>query len=434
MNNFQTILVAVFLAFFVFAVLIFSGILNIGGSSKGSGPTGKVVVWGTFNTTPEFIKVFEDLNGNNKDLSVTYVKQSEATYKEALIESFASDTGPDVFLVSPDMIEKFRDYVYKIPYTRYPKKNFTDSFIDGATVYLTHDGIIGLPVVVDPLMLYYNKDIFSNAGLVKPPQYWDELSDLNAKLTNKKDDGTILQSMVALGRYDNISHSKDILATLLLQSGNSIVENTDSGYLPVLNKNTTSLPISSAEQVLNFFTPFSNPSYDVYSWNRSLPKSLDMFTGGKLGMYVGPASELFTIESVNPNLSFDVSTILQTRTNTTKRTYGTIYAVAINKKSTNASAAFGVAGLLSSGDQAKNLGVALSLPPASRALLADKPIDPYLSTFFNSAIITRTWADPDAKASDGIFAELIQNIVSNKLSVGDALNKAQGQLEFITKK
>lgn len=434
MNNFQTILVSVFLAFFVFAVLIFSGLLKIGDTSKdNSKPIGKVVIWGTFPNTPEFSKVFEDTNSANLDLNISYVKKPEQSYEQSLIEAFASGNGPDLFIITPDMVQRFGDFIYKIPYTSYAEKTFRDAFIDGANVYLANDGVLGFPIMVDPMMLYYNKDIFSNEGLVSTPQYWDQLFGLSSKLTKKKDDGTILQSMIALGRYDNISHSKDILATLLLQSGNSIIESRGGEYVAVLNENPSSLPVSPVEQILNFFIEFSNPSNTAYSWNRSLPKSIDMFTGGKLAMYVGRASELFTIESTNPNLSFDVADIMQTRGANNKRTYGEIYAVAVNKKSTNLTAAFGVAGIISTGDTAKNLAIAVSLPPASRSLLATKPTDPYLFSFFNSAIVSRSWLDPNKTSSDAIFNELIQNILSNKLSVSDSINKAQGQLDSINK-
>lgn len=434
MNNFQTILVAVFLAFFVFAVLIFSGIFKIGNTTTDTTkPIGKVSIWGTFNNTPELSKVFEDTNSANLDLTITYSKKNQSTYTQSLIEAFASGAGPDLFIITPDMVQKFSNFTYKIPFTNYPEKTFRDAFIDGSTVYLASDGVIGFPIVVDPMVLYYNKDIFSNEGIVSPPKYWDDLFALSGRLTKKKDDGTILQSMIALGRYDNINHAKDILATLLLQSNNPIITAGSSGYTAVLNQNPSALPVSPIEQILKFYTEFSNPSDTAYSWNRSLSNSKDMFTGGKLAMYLGRASELFTIEATNPNLSFDVTDMLQTRGTNTIRTYGNIYAIAVNKKSTNLTAAFGVAGLLSNGDTAKNLAIAVSLPPASRALLATKPADPYLFTFFNSAIVSRTWLDPDANASDSIFGELIQNVISNKLSMSDAINKATGQLQSINK-
>lgn len=434
MNNFQTILVAIFLAFFVFAVLIFSGLLKIGGSSNTSNtPAGKVVIWGTFSS-PDIYKVFDETKDVNKDLIISYVVKKESTYQQDLLEAFASGTGPDLFFISPDMVEKNSGYIYKIPYTNYPEKTFRDSFVDGASVYLDHDGVVAFPIAIDPMVMYYNKDILSNEGIASVPQYWDELFTLSSALTKKKNDGTILQSMVSLGRFDNITHAKDILATLLLQNGNPIITTTTTGYSPVLNNNPASLAVSPIESVLTFFTEFSNPTMPAYSWNRALPNSIDMFTGGKLAFYLGSASELFKIQSVNPNLSFDVAQVLQTRGTNTKRTYGKIYALAVNKKSTSLTTAFGVAGLLTTGDSAKNFAVAVSLPPASRTLLADRPTDPYLFTFFNSAVISRTWLDPDSNGSDVVFGELIQNVISNKLSLGDAINKAQSQLEFLTKK
>lgn len=433
MSNFQTILVAVFLAFFVFAVLIFSGILKIGGSSSTADkPQGKVVVWGTFNS-PEIFRVFQTLDETNQELSVTYVPKSASTYEETLIEAFANSTGPDLFLITPEMVQRFENFVYKIPSASYPTKTFRDAFIDGADVFIAPDGVVGFPVVVDPMVLYYNKDLLAGEGIVTPPVYWDELFNNSSKLTKKRNDGTVLQSMIALGRYDNITNAKDIIASLLLQNGNSIIKRNGAAYTAVLGENPVSLPVAPAETILDFFVEFSNPANDVYSWNRALPESIDMFTGGKSALYLGRASELFKIESVNPNLSFDVTTMLQTRNTNTKRTYGDIYAVAVNKKSANSGSAFSVAGLLSSA-KAGEFAAAVSLPPATRSLLANKPTDPYLFTFFNSAIITRTWLDPDARKSDTIFNEMIDNIVSSRLSVSDAISKAQSQLDLITKK
>ena len=416
------------MAFFVFGVLIFSGILKIGKSStQDTGPVGKVTIWGTFSA-PTIFKVFEDANSANKNLSITYIKKDDTTYQQDLVEAFAKGTGPDLFFITPDMIVKNENFIYKIPYVSYPQKVFTDSYINGSDVFLAKDGALGFPVVVDPIVMYYNKDLLVNEGISKPPTYWDELFDMNSKLTKKKNDGSITQSMIALGRYDNITNAKDILATLFIQGGNEIVKRTDTTYAPVFASGSSN-KASAVELVLNFFTEFSNPNDSGYSWNRALPQSINMFTGGKLGMYIGFASELFTIQSINPNLSFDVSEILQTRTAQTKSTYGKIYALAINKKSANLTAAFGTVSLVSDGDNNKNFAAAVSLPPASKANLATKPTDPYLYTFWNSAIMTHTWIDPDATETSDIFSEMIGNIISNKSPVGDAINRAQSRLQ-----
>ena len=427
MNNFQTILVAVFLAFFIFAVLIFSGAINLGTKGK-TGPQGKVIVWGTYSNNV-FSTAMDTINRTNKDLNLVYIRKNQETYQQDLIEAFANGKGPDLFVITPDMIQSNKNFIYKIPYASYPEKNFRDSFVDGSSVYLVKDGVLGLPLTVDPIVLYYNKDILSNEGIVNPPKTWDELFTLNSTLTKRDNSGTISQSMIALGQYENINNVKDILATLLLQNNNPIIELSSSGYRSMLTDNSSNLATSPIEAVLQFFLGFSNPTMTAYSWNRSLPNSLDMFTSGKLAFYIGRASELFNIESVNPNLSFDVTQIPQVKDSTAKRTYGYIPAIAVSSKSSNINSAFLVAGELSAGDNAKSISVGSSLPPASRSLLSDKPNDPYLFTFFNSALIARTWPDPDKTKSDLIFSEMVENILSNRLSMGDAISKAQGQLE-----
>ncbi|MFA6999754.1 MAG: hypothetical protein WC241_01425 [Candidatus Paceibacterota bacterium] len=162
-----------------------------------------------------------------------------------------------------------------------------------------------------------------------------------------------------------------------------------------------------------------------------MPNSFDMFTSDKLAFYIGYASELFKIQSVNPNLSFDVTTIPQTKGTSIKRTYGNIYTLVANKKSKNLASALGVSSIITAPDFLKELGIRTSLPTATRSLLVEKPADPYLMTFFDSAIIARSWLDPDKDQSNSIFKELIENSLSNKLSVGDAINKASSQLELI---
>ena len=439
MSNFQTILVAIFLAFFVFAVLIFSGIIKIGGSGGSSTLQGKVVIWGTFPSSA-ITNVVDDINTNNEELNVIYVKKDLSAYQQDLIEAFANGVGPDLFIITPDMIQKNNNFIYKIPYASYSDKTFRNTFIDGADIYLDSEGVIGFPIIVDPLVLYYNKDILSNEGMVFPPQSWDELFNLNPSLTKRDNIGTINQSMIALGQYNNVNNVKDILATILIQNNNPIVTRgidvtNKMSYISMLKSNPSNLSISPAEAAIKFFVEFSNPSNIAYSWNRSLPNSLDMFTWGKLAFYIGRASELFNIQSMNPNLSFDVTQIPQIKDSTTKRTYGEIYAVVINKKSSNMASSFGVAGILSAEDNIKNLSVSLSLPSTSRALLSNKPTtNPYLSTFFNSAIIARGWLDPDKNKSNLIFKEMIENTLSNKLSVSESINKAQGQLELLLKK
>lgn len=432
MNNFQTILVAIFLAFFVFGVLIFSGFIKFDSKKNTTGVTGDLVIWGAMPSSQISELLYNNLPGAGDTYNLKYVEQDINKFQQNLIEAYAKDKGPDLFILPSDMVLENSDFIYKIPYESYSQKAFESSFIDGASIYLSKEGILGFPLLVDPLVLYYNKNILSNESMLFPVASWDELFGLSSKLTKKNKEGAITQSMIALGQYDNVNHSKDILSMLLLQSNNSVITQSDTGYRFTVAD--SSRGIAPFGQIINFFLEFSNPSNDSYSWNRSLPNSLDMFTAGKLAFYIGYSSELFEIESKNPNLSYNVSTIPQTKGTDLKRTYGNMHSVFISKKSKNLNGALIVASMMTDKAFLKELGTAVSLPSASRALLADKPKDPYLSTFYDSAIISRSWLDPSDASTDLIFKELIENSLSNKLSVEDAIGKASSQLDLILKK
>ena len=431
MDNFQTILTAIFLAFFVFGVLIFSGVIKIGTSKAKTGLNGNVVIWGTFTPDINMYNIYNQFSGKNYGLNVSYIKKDSTTYQQDLIEAFANGTGPDLFIISEDMLIRNSNFMYTLPYETYPQKTFQDTFVDGASIYLNKDGVSAFPLVVDPMVMYYNKDILKNQSIVYPPKTWDELFPLNSSLTVRDNSGTVSRSMIALGQYDNVNDAKDILATLLIQNGSSIVEPNATGYTSTLDYNPQNLNVSPIQAVLTFFTEFSNSSDISYSWNRALPNSFDMFTGSKLAFYLGRASELFKIEDANPNLSFDVTGIPQVKDAVNRKTFGKIYAVAVNRRSTNLSSALGVASLMSSGDSANNFSISVSLPPALKSLLAKKPNDPYLYTFFDSALITYTWLDPDENKSDSIFKELINSVLSDSQSAGNAIRKAQQEFDLL---
>jgi ABC-type glycerol-3-phosphate transport system substrate-binding protein len=436
MTNFQTILLGIFIGGFVFAVLIFSGLIDFGSEKdEDLSLTGEVTIWGTLPKV-YFTEAFEIVSSDKEGLIIKYVEKDRDTYQTELVGAFAKGEGPDVYIISTDMIKENESFVYKIPYVSYPEKDFKTSYIDGADIYLDEQGVFGFPILSDPLVLYYNNDILSNNSIVNPPKTWDELFDLNSKLTKKDGNGIISQSMIALGSYNNVNHAKDILATLLIQNGNNLIrkeiEDVNTVYSSVLRENPLGYSVLPIDATLDFYMIFSNMSSPYYSWNRALPNSLDMFTSGKLAFYIGRASELFKIQSQNPNLSFNVVELPQMKDTNFKRTYAEIYAMVVNKNSVNLSSSVGVAGSFALVDNSRTISTLSSLPPVLRSLLSERPKDnSYLETFFDSVIISRSWLDPNEKKTEVIFRDLIENISSNALGVSDAVNKANSQINLL---
>ncbi len=415
----------------VFGLSIVLGI-GIFAMSKGgeTSAMATVTIWGTLPQDTFQVVLRQSPLSANKNLTVVYVQKNRDTFEQEFIEALSEGRGPDVVMLPSDGVYKNRNRILPIPFTSYPERTFKDTFIDQSDVFITKDGILGVPFMTDPLVMYWNKDLFSSNFIVKPPQYWEELYPLVNTLTKKDNKGTVTQSAVALGEWRNIDHAKAILSTLLLQAGTPIVTYTNGTFTSVFDYNP-GLPLSPANAALSFYTQFSNPTAANYSWNRSLPSSLNMFTAGKLAVYFGFASELQTIRNKNPNLSFDVTYVPRAKNNQKKQVFADMTVLSLVKQSKNIPAAFGVINGLVDTATLTALQSQTNLPPVRRDMLAAKPTDPFKVVFYNSALISRSFMDPDTQATDKVFQDMIESITSGKASLNDAISNASNDLRLL---
>ncbi len=416
MSSFKIAIVAFFLVFGIVAVMIFAGIIPIGSSTGPSTATGNVVMWGTVKQS-SISKLLDDFARNNKAFTLTYVEKTDADLDQSLIEALASGKGPDMIFLPDNLIIKHRDKIYPIPYTSIPQGTFQSTFIDEASLYLTDQGILALPITIDPMVMYYNKSMFNEAGISLPPRTWDDVVSLVPKLTQKDNASNINVAGIPFGSYNNVNHAKDLMAMLMLQSGNPIISQKNGGYI----SNISDSSIGNTQASMNFYSQFSNPLNNLYSWNASLPNSRDAFTSSQLAIYFGYASELFGIRAQNPNLDFDVAKMPQLTGTNKSLTFGRMYGIALLKSSKNLTTAYTATTILAGADFSGNLANTLSLPSPRRDLLAVKAISSYGPVFNNSALISESWLDPDRGASNAVFRDIIDGI-----NRGDSLNTVLG--------
>jgi len=432
MSNFNLILITIFIVFTIIGVLIFADVIKIGDRGGTAGATGTVVVWGTVDQQA-FNSALDEFNRDNATFTTRYVQQSEETFDRDLTEAFASGIGPDLILLPVRSILSQSDRLFPLPYESFPQRTFRDSFIQEAELFLIPEGVLALPLTVDPLVMYYNRSLLDSAGIAQPPKTWDEFYVLSPRLVSIDSSNKIVRSSVALGAYSNIDHAKDIIATLLLQLGNPIVTLENDIYVSLLNS-TLDLPIKPALASLDFYTDFSDPLNAAYSWNRALPTSQDSFIAGDLAFYFGYASELFEIQNRNPNLNFDIVSIPQPKDFISRTTMGRMSGIAVSKSTKNLNTSFISAGLMSQPTFALQLATALSLPPARRDLLAQPASGAYLPIFYSSALQSRSWLDPSVNVTDQIFGDMIQEIVSGRETTSSAVSRASDELGIILRK
>jgi len=422
MTRFQFIFTGVLVAAAVAGAVLFSV-----QRSNSSNTAVQVTMWGTINNEVFSSFLSKAVLSNRDTVNVSYYAKDPATFESELVAALARGEGPDMVLLPQDLLVKQEDKFYVIPFENYSERLFKDSFVEEGELFLVPEGVIGLPFSIDPLVMYWNRTMFSNANVPLPPASWTELYSLAPKIIKKDSSGNITQALIAFGATGNVTHFKDILALLSLQAGTSIVVR-DQGYLrsSFVEQRGGLVP---AEQSVNFFTEFSNPVKPAYSWNRSLSSDKSMFLSGKLALYFGFASELSGIRDANPNLNFDIASVPQIPGG--RVTFGNMQAIALLKSSPNLSAAY-VAAQVMTGESLQSEWVSASgYPPVRRALLASTPGNAYTAVFYEGALMSRAWLDPNREGSVSIFAKLVESVTSGRARTSEAVRTASTELDSL---
>ncbi len=421
MSTFQLIVTAVFVSFIIIGV----GAFSLFGGAFGGGGIGGVVVWGTEpQSTME--SLLELVRTSDKTLQeVTYVEIDTESYEATLLNAMASGASPDLFMVTQEQLGGFSDKIITIPYGTVSQSQFVSSYIDEGQLFLTSQGSLALPFMIDPLVMYWNRDIFGSAGVASAPVYWNDFLSLAPKMYSANSSQSITRSAVAMGTWSNVVHAKEILSTLFMQAGDPITSRNEQGALvSVFGGIRSDAAGNPAESALRFYTEFGNPSKTTYSWNRSLPRSDDAFVSGKLGVYFGFASEYRSLGERNPNLRFGTALVPQLQGSGTRITYGSITGLAIPRTARNIQGAAMVAQKLTSADTARILAQYTGMPSVRRDVMLDTAASAVADVFAQSALISRGWFDPSHTDTDRVFKTMIESVVSGGSEPAGAVSDA----------
>ena len=426
MSIFQTVVLGIFVVFIVAGVAVFAIFSGFGGG----GNVGAVTIWGVGEQSA-MQRVLDDLRQGDDTLKeVHYVQKSAATYEADLVNAIAAGSGPDLFLIPHEDIYSFSDKIVLIPYSAVSQAEFVNSFIDEGNLFLTGEGALALPLFIDPLVMYWNRDLLASASVSAAPGFWNDFLELAPKVTSIDGTSGVRRAAVALGQWTNIKNAKAILSALLMQAGDPIIARGQDGELrSVLSITPSSAAESPAQSALRFYTEFSNPSKKNYSWNRSFPEAQDAFVAGDLAVYFGFASEYQTLTARNPNLHFGVSAMPQIESNSSRLAYGALTGVAIARGAKNPQGALIVAQHLSSQRGAGVFAQSVALPSVRRDAQADTSGSAVANVFVQSALIARGWVDPAPTQTDSMFQTMIESVVSGRVSPAEAITEADQELQ-----
>lgn len=421
LDTFQVVLLFILSFSMVIGLLIFSGIIP-GFKKEASTESKQVVIWGTVPAS-KFTSLFSKLNQESDVFFIVYQEKSVDNFEKDLVEALARGRGPDLVILNDNMIVRYEDLISLLPFTSLSARDYRDLFIDGAQIFLTNDGILAIPLTVDPLVMYYNKDLYIQSGIIQPPKNWSAFLSNHQKLNQVTNQGFIEQSGVAMGSFNNILNAKEVLVSLLLQVGNPITERGQIGYEAKLSSDP------GVVSALDFFARFGTPGRAEYSWNASLPEAKTYFSRGKLAHYFGFASEIDSLKKVNPNLNLDVALIPSTAEGKPSVSYGRFNGISVLKASPNKAAAYQVMTTLARRENNAAISELTGLPSVRRDLLIKENLDIYQDVFIRAAFTAKAWFDPNPVASRVLFGQTVGMVVSGVSVSSNAIISLQNQLD-----
>ena len=297
-------------------------------------------------------------------------------------------------------------------------KELRDSFVDVVShdVILNDGKIYGLPLSVDTLAMYYNKDLLNNAGISQLPQYWNKefLQDIK-KLTKQDAKKGLVQSGVALGTAVNINRYSDIISVLMLQNGAVIEDENGQVVFNLVPAATKDSNYNPGLEALRFYTDFANPGKESYAWNNDLPNSLNMFMSGNLAILFSYSYDLATIKAQAPKLNFSVAKLPQIEGNPpTNINFANYWVEVVSKKSTHQNEAWDFIQFITKEEQAKSYLEKTKKPTALRSLVQAQKVDNDIGVFADQVLTAKSWyKGKNALAAEDALKDMIETTIKN---------------------
>lgn len=336
--------------------------------------------WGLWESPTVMAAIINDYKAAHPNINISYKTRTREQYRETLESQIQAGKGPDIFRFHNTWVAMLREELTPAPTNVISSNDFKKDYYPTANTDLRSSGkVVGIPLGIDGLALYYNEDIFKAAGVTKPPATWDQYAQTAAKLTVRDTAGNIRTSGAAIGTASNVDHFSDILAVMVMQNGGDLKSPTDK----------------QAIDAVDYYTKFAKGESRV--WDETMPASTVAFAGGSLAMYFGPSWRAIELKNANPLLKFKTAPIPQLEG--VKITWASYWAEGVSAKSTHPQEAWEFLKYLS-GDEvliklyseaAKSPGRFIGEPYPKLSLASKLATDPIVGAYVSQAPFARSF-------------------------------------------
>jgi multiple sugar transport system substrate-binding protein len=416
-------------------LLIIVSVMLVKPSGPNNGEKIELTWWKTFQDSNQVNALIEEYQKLRPNVTIKYSKKNINDYEDELLNAFASDNAPDIFTIHNDWVPKHMDKMAPMPSNVMTERDYRATFVDVASGDFIRDGkAYAVPMALDVLALYYNKDILNSAGVFTPPVTWQDVTSASQKITKLDNSGNFIRSGIAMGTSGNVNRAADILLLLMLQQGTIFYnENyTASRFDQQIRINDQSL--NPGANALNYYTQFARPSNKAYTWNAKADNSVDAFAQGKLGMMVSYSYMLPTIKDKAPNLNWGVVTIPQIDTTGLKTNYANYWGEAVSKDSKNQAYAWDFLKFITQKEQLAKYYENVKSPASRKDMLAAQSQDNELGVFAEGAGTAKSVYKSDAAKFETVMLKMIDDVTLRGMDPEDAVSDASSQVDQLLKK
>lgn len=402
------------------------------------GTAASLTMWVVVDSPSDYNNLLSAYKAQYPNIPIQITKFRLEDYENELLNALAEDRGPDIFMIHNTWLRKYLPKIEPLPsQITVPQavstgaikkeiiiKQVTSStptpaaikrdFVDVVSEDVVVDNkIYGLPLYLDSLVLYYNRDILNSAGLAQPPLFWDQFQNMSQQLTKINAQNEIIQSGAALGTARNIDNAQDILALLMMQNG-AIMTNEQKNRALFTADAKQSTTESPATEALRFYTDFALPQTTAYSWNNKQTNNLEAFTSGRLAFFFGYAYHLPLIKSQTlGKLNFGASPMLQI-SGRAPVNIANYFLPVVAKKSKNIDAAWNFILFATKAENANHYLNAVKKPTALRALVEKEASNEDLFAHVKQSLTAKNWyygKNPD------LLKTAVNNLIDQALIV-----------------
>lgn len=227
----------------------------------------------------------------NPNITIEYVTAPYGELVNQVINMAGGGDKVDMIFGEIGWVPGLADSGLTVPITEVLPADYLADFYPAILESFHIDGeAYGLPMYVSPYVLYYNKDLFEQAGLDpnKPPATYDEMMEYAEKLSQLKDANG--NKVYAFGQTTaSVPVSGSALNAMIFNYGGTLLD--DEGNLSIDNQGFR----DAVEMLKTLDEKGYNPQ------NAKLKDLRNLFALGQLAMYYDQSWGFNGIASINPD-------------------------------------------------------------------------------------------------------------------------------------